>query len=211
MLGGGAQHQVGILAERHVDALAVHLGSRGDDHELLLLVRVLEHHFGAVHVGLNRVNGRFDDELDADGRGEVEHDVCAVDELGQHRLVGHAVDHVAEPRTILEVFDVLHRAGGQVVEHRHLVSGAQQRVGQMRSDESGTAGYEGIHVRSGPRERRAHPAPPPRAGAADDHTAGLEPGAGWRVVSRARDARSDRPAATTLSTRTSARQSGVCP
>ena len=45
--------------------------------ELLLLVRVLEDDLGAVHVGLDRVDRLLDDQLHADGGGEVNDDVAA--------------------------------------------------------------------------------------------------------------------------------------
>ena len=87
MLRRRAQHEIGVLAERHVLALAVHLRRRRDDDELLLLVRVLQHDLGAVHVGLDRVHRLLDDQLHADGGGEVKDDVAAIDELGEQRLV----------------------------------------------------------------------------------------------------------------------------
>ena len=66
--------------------------------QLLLLVRVLQHHLGAVHVGLDRVHRLLDDQLHADGGGQVEHDVALVDQLGQQRFVGDRVDRVARTR-----------------------------------------------------------------------------------------------------------------
>ena len=79
MLERRAHHEVGVLAERHGRALAVDLGGREDDDELALLARVRQHDLGAVHVGLDRAHRRFDDELDADGGGQVKDDVGAID------------------------------------------------------------------------------------------------------------------------------------
>ena len=141
-------HEVGVLAERHGGALAVDLGRRGDDDELLLLVRVLEHDLGAVHVGLDRAHRRFDDQLHADGGREVEDDVAAIDELGQQRLVRDRVDRCSRnPGAALEVRDVVDRPGRQVVEDEHLVAAVEQRVGQVRSDEAGAAGEQCFHRR----------------------------------------------------------------
>ena len=64
--------------------------------QLLLLVRVLQHDLGAMHVGLDRVHRLLDDQLHADSGGEMEDDVAAVDHLGEQRLVGHRVDDVRE-------------------------------------------------------------------------------------------------------------------
>ena len=76
MLAGRAQHQVAVLAERHVRALAVDLGRRGDDDELLLLGGGPQDDLGAVHVGLDGAHRRLDDQLDADRGGQVEDDVA---------------------------------------------------------------------------------------------------------------------------------------
>ena len=91
---------------------------------LPFLLRVREHDLGAVHVGLDRADRRLDDELHADGGGQVEHDVGAIDELGRQRLVHDRVDHVLEAGTALEVGDVVHRAGRQVVDHHDLMAAA---------------------------------------------------------------------------------------
>ena len=122
MLRRRPQHEVRVLAERHVLALAVDLGRRRDDDELLLLVRVLQHDLGAVHVGLDRVHRLLDDQLDADGGGEMKHDVAAIDQLGEQRLVVDRVDEVLESGAPFQVRDVVDRAGRQVVEDQHLMA-----------------------------------------------------------------------------------------
>ena len=140
------QDEIRVLAERHVVALAVDLGGRGDHDQLLLLVGVLEHHFGAVHVGLDRADRLLDDQLDADGRGEMKNDVAAVDELREERLVLDRVDEVFESAAALEMRDVFDGAGRQVVEDEHLVAAIEQRLGEMRADEPGAAGDQRAHV-----------------------------------------------------------------
>ena len=39
-----------------------------------------------MHVGLERVHGILNDQLDANGGGQMEHDVRTVDELGHHEF-----------------------------------------------------------------------------------------------------------------------------
>jgi hypothetical protein len=140
VLRRGTQHQVGILAERDVVALAVHLRRRGDHDELLLLVRVLEHDFGAVHVGLDRVDRLLDDQFHADRGREMEHDIAAIDELGEQRFVLHRVDEVLEAVAALEMGDVVERSGREVVEDEDMMSLIEKRVGKMGTDEAGSAG-----------------------------------------------------------------------
>ncbi len=101
MFRGCSHDQIRILPERHVDALPVHLRCRGDEHELLLLVGVLQHDFGAVDVGLDGAYGLFHDQLDAHCGGQMEHDIASVDEFRQQRFVGHRVDDVLNPRVPL--------------------------------------------------------------------------------------------------------------
>ena len=132
--------------ERNVVALAVHLGRRRDDDQLLLLVRVLQDDFRAVDVGLDGVHRLLDDQLDPHRRGEMEDDVAAIDELGEQRLVVDRIDEVLEPLTSLQMGDVLDRAGRQVVEHQDLMAACEQRVGEVRPDESGATGDERAHV-----------------------------------------------------------------
>ena len=103
-------------------ALAVHLGRRSDDDQLLLLVGVLQHDLGAVHVGFDRVDRLLDDEPDADGGGEMKDDIAAVDELGQQRLVLDRVDEVLESRPALQVGDVADGARREIVEDEDFMS-----------------------------------------------------------------------------------------
>jgi hypothetical protein len=107
---------------------------------------VLQDDLGPVHVGLDRVHGLFDDQLHADRRGEVKHDIGAIDQLREQRFVGDAVDVVREAGPSLEMGDVVDRAGRQVVDDQHLVSGSEQRFCQVRSDEPGAAGNQCAHV-----------------------------------------------------------------
>ncbi len=141
-----AEHVLGTFAKRNVGALAVDLGRGRDEDQLLLLVRVFQHDLGAVHVGFNRVHRLLDDQLHADGCGEMKDDVAAVDHLGEQRFVGHRVDGVREARCLFEMADVVDGTGGQVVEHRHLVSVAQQSFGEVGSDEPGASGNQSFHA-----------------------------------------------------------------
>ena len=142
----GPSTRSAVLAKGHVSALAVDLRGRCDEDELLLLVRVLQDDFGAVHVGFDRVHRLLDDQLHADRRGKMEHDVAPVDHLGEQRLVRHRVDDVREPRARLEVRDVVDRAGREVVDDGHLVAEVEQPFRQMRPDESGAARDERLHA-----------------------------------------------------------------
>ena len=147
VLDGRAEHQLGAFAEGHVRALAVHLRRGGEHDQLLLLVRVLEHDLGAVHVRLDRVHRPFDDQLHADGGGQMEDDVAAVDPLGEQRLVVDGVDHVREAGALLrcEMFSM------DPVDRLSMTPTSwprcEQSFGEVRSDEPGTSRDQGFHRR----------------------------------------------------------------
>ena len=92
--------------------------------------------------------GSCDDQLHADGRGQVEDHRGAIDELGDQRLVEHAVDGVVEAAVALEVRDVVDAPGGQIVEDEDFVAALEQRLGEMRADEAGSASDQDAHGES---------------------------------------------------------------
>ena len=118
----GPEHQVGVFPERHVGALAIDLGGGGDHDELLLLVGVLQHDFGAVHVGLDGVDRRSTISLTPTAAARWNDHVAAVDELGEQRLVRHDVDRVVKPRVRPSDGDVVDGPGREVVENEDLVA-----------------------------------------------------------------------------------------
>ena len=136
MLRRRAKHQVGVFAKRHLEALAVHLGRRRDEHQLLFLIRDFENDLGPMDVRLDRVDWLLDDELHTDGRGQVHDDVAPIDQLREHGFVGDRVDRVMETRIALQVDDVLHRSGRQVVEDEDFVAAFEERFRKMASDEA---------------------------------------------------------------------------
>src|SRR5208282_504732 len=133
----GAEHQVVVFAEGHARALAIDLRGGGNDHLLALLVGVLEHQLGAVHVGLDGVDRAFHDELDAHRGGQVVHHVAAIDHLRQLMLVLERVDHVVKAFPAFEVFDVVDAAGREIVEDIDFLPLAEKFFGEMAADESG--------------------------------------------------------------------------
>ena len=145
MLDRGAHHEVGVFTEGHSGVLAVHLGRRGDDDHLLLLVGVLQHDFRAVHVRFDRPHRLFDDQAHADGRGEVIHDVAAIDQLGQQRLVFDRVDGVVELGVVPELVDVLDRSRRQVIDGIDLVALRHHRLAQVGANEPHSSGDQYTH------------------------------------------------------------------
>ena len=111
--------------ERHDGALAVDLGCRRNDHELSLLVCVLEDDFGAVNVCLDRVNRLLDEQLDANGGGQMKDNIASIDEFCEQRLVTDGIDEIFETRLSLQMGDIFYRDGRQIVENYNLVPMSQ--------------------------------------------------------------------------------------
>ena len=82
----------------------------------------MEHDLRAADVGLDCVDGLLHDEPDANGRGEMEHAVGAIHQLGHQRLVHDGVDAIVEPLVRAAAVEVLDGAGRQVVDHRHRIA-----------------------------------------------------------------------------------------
>jgi hypothetical protein len=80
-LGGGAEDKIGLLAKRNLGAFAVDLRGRSCENEFAFFCRGFQDVLRAVDVGLNRADGAFNDQTNADGGGEMDDDVGIVDEL----------------------------------------------------------------------------------------------------------------------------------
>src|SRR5207253_1358937 len=68
---GWAEDEVGVLAKGNVGILAVNFGSGSREDQLFFLAGCLEYPLRAVDVRFNRPHGAFYNELDADGRSQV--------------------------------------------------------------------------------------------------------------------------------------------
>ena len=143
--GGGPEAEVVVLVEGKLRALAVDLGRRGDQHELPLAGRRIEHDLGRADVGLDGVDRLLHDQAHADRRRQMDRRVAAVDELDDQRLVERRTDAVGEPWRPDQVLDVRHAAGRQIVEDEHAVAAGEQPFREMRPDEPGAAGDEHLH------------------------------------------------------------------
>ena len=75
-----------------------------------------------MDVGFDGAHRAFDDQLDADRRRQMEHHVAFIDHLGDHVGFVDAVKRIAEARMIFEMLNVLHAAGGQIVEDMDLIA-----------------------------------------------------------------------------------------
>jgi len=138
--GSGAKDEVGVFVERDVGVFAVDFGSRGSENELALFAGGFEDALGAVNIGFDGADGAFDDELDADGSGEVDDDVGIIDEFGEKLEIFDVVEVIFHLAGSFEVADVIHATGREIVEQDYAVAAGKKTLRQMGTDETGAAG-----------------------------------------------------------------------
>src|SRR5208337_3039200 len=147
-LRSGAKNEVGVFTEGHPGALAIDLGSRGDQKKLLFLAGGFENELRAVDIGFDGAHRAFHDEFHAHGGSEVNDDVGIIDKLGEELAVLDAVEVVLQMFRTLQVPDILHTSGGKIVQQHHAVALFEQPLRQVRSDETSAAGNEISHAAS---------------------------------------------------------------
>ena len=129
----GAEDQVGIFVERHLGVLPVDFGSGGQQNKLLFLPSGFEDQLRAVDIGLNRADGALHDELHADGGSEMNDDVGIIDEFRKEVPIFDAVKVILQVFGTLQVPDVLHASGGEIVQQHDLVALFRAAVPQDES------------------------------------------------------------------------------
>src|SRR5208337_3605613 len=147
-LGGRAKNEVGVLMERHLGVLAVDLGGRGNQKELLFLAGSFEDELRAVDIGFDGTDGAFHNEFHADSSSQVNDDVGIIDKFGEELAVLDAVEVVLQVVGTLEVPDILHAAGGKIVQQHDAFALLEQPFRQVRPDKTSAAGNEIAHAAS---------------------------------------------------------------
>ena len=74
------------------------------------------------------------------GGSQVHDDVGVVHEFGEQLTILDGVEVVGHALGGFEVADIFHAAGGKIVEQNNGVAALKKALGQMRADETGTAG-----------------------------------------------------------------------
>jgi hypothetical protein len=72
----------------------------------------------------------------------MNHRIGVIDELGDKLAILNVVEVILHPVTRLEVADVVHASGGEIVEQHDIVAAVEQALCKMRADEAGTAGNQ---------------------------------------------------------------------
>ena len=69
----------------------------------------------------------------------MDHRVGVVDEFREQVLIFDIVEVILHPVEGFEMADVLHAAGGKIVEQHDLIAAIKQALRKMRADEAGAA------------------------------------------------------------------------
>jgi len=97
-----------------------------------------------VQIGLQRVNRRFDNQLDANGRGKMINGRGLGNQVRQFRASGNFRSNDAQagvPRNGAQIFQA---AGGKIINDNHLLSFFEQPFDQVRTNETSPAGDEDV-------------------------------------------------------------------
>src|SRR5579859_565555 len=147
-LRGGAENKVRILMKRHVGVFPVDFGSGGDQNEFLLFGGRFQNHLRPVDVRFNRPDGALHNQLHADRGGQVNDNIGVIHQLRQHLPVFDPVKMIFQAVGALQVADIFHAAGGEIIEQHHLLALFQQSLGEMGTDKSSAARDQVSHTTS---------------------------------------------------------------
>jgi hypothetical protein len=86
---------------------------------------------GAVHVGLNGLDGTFDDEFDANGGGQMDDHIGIIDEFGKQLAILDVVEVILHAIGRLEMTDIFDAAGGEVVEQNDAVAAVEKALREV--------------------------------------------------------------------------------
>ena len=99
-----------------------------------------KHRHRAAHVDVVHEHGILERARHGGDRSQVHHTPCAGGSLGHPLRVAYVADQKIDLAGA--VCEVLALAGREVVQHAHAVAGGEQRVHEMRADETGATGDE---------------------------------------------------------------------
>src|SRR6266568_872004 len=104
-----------------------------------------EHKIRSGNIGMDRLDRRLDNLLDANRSGQVVHNIAVCNQATQEFAVEDGIQMENECRIAQQVRDVCARPGGEVIQHRNLVALEKQSFRKMGPDEASSAGNENSH------------------------------------------------------------------
>ncbi len=86
---------------------------------------------GAVYVGLDGLDGTFDDEFDANGGGQMDDHIGIIDEFGEQLAIFDVVEVILHAVGRLEMTNVFNAAGGEIVEQNDAVAAVEKALREV--------------------------------------------------------------------------------
>ena len=102
----------------------------------------------SVYVGFDGADRTFNDQANSDRRREMHHDVRVIDQLSHQTAIFNSVQMVFHAVLRFEVPDILHTPGRKIVQQHHMIATVQETFSEVRTDETGTTGYQIAHEAS---------------------------------------------------------------
>src|SRR6266513_439953 len=130
-LCGGAKNEIRIFVERNVSILAVDLRGGSGENEFLLLRGGFEDQLSAVYIGLDGLDGAFDDEFDSDSGGEMHDYVSIINKFCEQLAILNVIQVILHTAGRLEMTDVIDTARRKVVEQNDAVAAAEKPLREV--------------------------------------------------------------------------------
>ena len=143
-LAGRPDEQVVVLAERRLGALAIDFRGGGQQQRRGIFCGGAQQDLHLVEAGFQNVQRGFDDQLHADGRGEMQNKFRVRRQLRQFGVGGNLRLDEAEIPVLCHRAQVVPAAGGQIVNDHNAFAILQQPLHQVRADEARAAGDENV-------------------------------------------------------------------
>ena len=106
-----------------------------------------QHHVAPADVAQQRVHRVVDHEADPHDRGEVHAGVHGLEDAQHQVLLRHAALYELDPLRADQVLDVVDPAGTEVVEDDDLMAVGGQAVGEVGTNETGSARDQILQLR----------------------------------------------------------------
>src|SRR5882672_3356839 len=131
--GGGAEDEIGVLMEWNVGVFSVDFGGGGSENEFPFLASGFQDQLRSVDIGFDGLDRALDNEFDADGGSQMD------DELRNQLTILDVVEVIFHAFGGFQMTDVVHAAGGKIVEQHNAIAAIEQSFRKMRTDEASAA------------------------------------------------------------------------
>src|SRR6266550_6184658 len=137
---GGTKDEICIFVERNVSILAVDLRGGSGENELPLLAGRFEDQLSAVYIGLDGLDGAFDDEFDSNSSGQMDDHIGIINKFGEQLAIFDVIQVILHTIGRLEMTDVFDTARRKVVQQNDAVAAIKKPLREVRTNKTGAAG-----------------------------------------------------------------------